>query len=370
MKYPHCTRCRRRRDRSTGLHPAVWLLVLLSATAGPAETLAQGPAFDAALRKSLVVSISGELRGVEKVGAGIIFGVEDSLMYVATANHVVRERSDAAERVRVELHFHPDALRAELLDNSDADMDLAVLQVDLRGANLPLERVSFGLLGYPDSLEPATGLYAVGHPEGERWSINFDPHPFERPDGSDLIFQTTAIAGGHSGGGLFDEEGRLVGMIKSRTTTQARATSIARVLEKLVEWRYPVSLEGRQLPDRWVEEEVQHVVKSALSVVGDAIRQREWSNVPEALAQVYEPYFGADFFSFFRYDRVEHTIEDLEWHSARSAISGTVKTTFYCRQSGRPRPVAYEGLPSARWTWTVDGRTLELADVQPLDDTP
>ena len=75
-------------------------------------------------------------------------------------------------------------------------------------------------------------MYAVGFPASRPWAANIQPDPVSEVTTSTLTFQTQFVQQGHSGGGLFNENWELVGLIKqdqppmrSRSASRRSSTS-------------------------------------------------------------------------------------------------------------------------------------------------
>ncbi|MEE8587464.1 MAG: SUMF1/EgtB/PvdO family nonheme iron enzyme [Acidobacteriota bacterium] len=78
--------------------------------------------------------IDAEIGGVPTFGAGIIFAHTRNRLYLATANHVVRKGLKDAQDLRLRFLSLPgEPVEAKLLEDRDADLDLAVLALDLHG---------------------------------------------------------------------------------------------------------------------------------------------------------------------------------------------------------------------------------------------
>jgi S1-C subfamily serine protease len=83
----------------------------------------------------------------ESFGAGIIFGYTASRIYIATANHVVRQGIDEAKNVRAQFRWLPgESIDAKLLEHVDSNLDLAVLVVTDR-VETDLKSLPFDQLG-------------------------------------------------------------------------------------------------------------------------------------------------------------------------------------------------------------------------------
>lgn len=118
---------------------------------------------------------------------------------IATNNHV------AAAGTRLEIKHRGQILRAEM-ESTSAGHDLALLTV-------------YGLtaapatLGGSGSLKVGQTLYAVGSSKGLEPSLSEGLVSSLRTVEDGVLIQTTApVSPGSSGGGLFDEQGRLVGL--------------------------------------------------------------------------------------------------------------------------------------------------------------
>ena len=164
---------------------------------------------------------------------------------MATANHVVRRGRgpQAAQRIEgleVKLNWLPGEWTAgQLLDDLDADLDLAVLSVKTSRGPLTGSQ-PFARLGRP--VERKNGVYAVGFPASRQWAANIQPDRVSEVTTSNLTFQTQFVQQGHSGGGLFNENWELVGLIKQDQPPNAGAIRIDAVIDQLKQWNYTVAL--------------------------------------------------------------------------------------------------------------------------------
>jgi tetratricopeptide (TPR) repeat protein len=147
------------------------------------------------VKDSVVVVKTLDTQGkVKAQGSGVIL----SPGRVATNCHVVE--GGASYRVGRGKELLPATLYAE-----DSDKDICLLD-------------AMGIQGKPAQLGKAAGLkvgdpvYAVGAPQGLELSLSGGMVAQLRGGPSPLIQTTAAISPGSSGGGLFDAEGRLVGL--------------------------------------------------------------------------------------------------------------------------------------------------------------
>ena len=221
----------------------VWAIATaILVLAGPEDARA-----DPGAAKQLIVMIDGEIQGRHAIGAGIIIGSGADRLYIATANHVVRQGPKKLEQIRVRLKFLPgEEIEAEVLSDFDRDLDLAVLSVKgVKALAIPLEIIPFQLVGAAAGLKRGDEVFTIGYPRGARWQVNVSPDRIADNTGDQLTFESLLVANGHSGGGLFDKDWNLVGMITADQPPNGVAVRIDRVLERLKRWDYPVKLTRR-----------------------------------------------------------------------------------------------------------------------------
>jgi hypothetical protein len=193
--------------------------------------------------QTLVVMIEGRLEGDPTFGAGLVVGEQGSTLYVATANHVVRRGTGVAQDVRVRLRTVPgERLPARVLEDADQQLDLAVLAVPIQGRPSASTGIAFGSLGSPRNLRRGDNVYAIGNPNGVEWGYNLTPYRYRDSDGDEFSFEALSIKNGHSGGGVFDDQWRLIGMTLRDQPPDGAALSIERIVGLLRKWGYPLAL--------------------------------------------------------------------------------------------------------------------------------
>ena len=190
----------------------------------------------------MVVMLRGRLEAVEFVGAGVIVGIQNDRLYVATANHVVRRAANEAEDLEVLLRWLPgEWLPARLLSDVDRNLDLAVVGVD-NADELAIPRLKWDILGDPVELRPGDEVVPVGQPAGTTWYVPQTSHLVAEVGTQDVRTEGD-LQPGNSGGALFTGDGRVVGLVSSIGTLLGRSTRIDLVLSQLRRWNYPVDLE-------------------------------------------------------------------------------------------------------------------------------
>jgi hypothetical protein len=233
--------------------PILMVIGLIGGLFSPIEIDAQGgrrpatqsqtAATPAERLNNMIVMIKCKIGDDESFGAGIIFGKRTNRLYISTANHIVRRNTDQAQNVRVQFKWLPGEWKAaELLDSTNRDLDLAVLAIDLSRENLELQALEWNQLGDPGLLKSGDSVYSVGYPNGEAWRTFETPNKIYKNTGGSIIFETTLVAPGNSGGALLNERREIVGMIREVDSSDGKAAGIQSVIETLREWNYPVDL--------------------------------------------------------------------------------------------------------------------------------
>ena len=108
---------------------------------------------------------------------------------------------------------------------------------------------------------------AVGNPQGNSWYTPRLLDSFSRVSGEEIHFESRTIQTGNSGGGLFDEQWNLVGMVIEDSPPTAKALQISTVIESIGEWEYSVRLVMNP------------------SGIQRSIRVREYTKIPEICVQ-------------------------------------------------------------------------------------
>ena len=157
-------------------------------------------------------------------GSGFIF---DSAGHVVTNHHVVDGSST------VEVAFSSGFKAYGTVIGSDADADIAVIQVDA-----PAEQIHPLAIGDSNSLQVGQSVVAIGNPFGLNGTMTLGiisglgrtQPAHESPGGgffstADVIQTDAAINPGNSGGPLFNLNGEVVGVNQSIRTTNVDATT-------------------------------------------------------------------------------------------------------------------------------------------------
>jgi hypothetical protein len=201
------------------------------------SVLAQTIDFDALKRH--VVMIDGDTQG-----AGIIVGLANERIYIATANHVVRDYK--TDEVFESLFARFFDLKGELIPlqvliDFNQDRDLAVLSVN---ANLIPQSIVSSIMplsvGDTDSLIFGDRVFNIGYQDATVWKMPGSGEYLNK-DIDNLILSSGTIKPGSSGGGLFNQQGQLLGIVLD---TKVNVLRIDVVIEFLNQWGYPVNFLG------------------------------------------------------------------------------------------------------------------------------
>jgi hypothetical protein len=217
----------------------VGLLLLLFANSGICQTTQTPAAPQFADVTRMVVMIEATLDGNVSQGAGLIFALEDRKAYILTANHVVRSASESTN-VKVYFISDPDlAVAATVMPRYSTDLDLAVLEADVKALDLQSEKpLPFGLLA-SDSQALVRGdqVFPMGYPVGMKWMSPIVPDHFDHSDAQYIYFQSNNVKEGYSGGPVCSANWRIVGIVLAVAQAPVvRALPIQVVLRQLKDW--------------------------------------------------------------------------------------------------------------------------------------
>jgi tetratricopeptide (TPR) repeat protein len=175
------------------LRYALIAAVLLVSVAAAAKT--PGQVYEQASKSTVVVRNLDSGGKARSMGSGVILPERD----VVTNCHVVKGASQI--KVRIGKKEYPATLR-----HSDWDRDVCSLSV--AGISAPAI-----LIGSTKALRVGAKVYAIGAPRGLELTLSDGiVSSLREVEGGQYIQTTAAISPGSSGGGLFDENGALVGL--------------------------------------------------------------------------------------------------------------------------------------------------------------
>jgi tetratricopeptide (TPR) repeat protein len=217
--------------------------VLAVVLAAPATIAAQGSDADRERAKSGVVMIEAKFPDMTtNSGAGIVIAADGQNVWVVTARHVIsRAVGDTATSIKV--MFEPRQgqwITAEPLDFRDTDLDIGAILVRLP-AGLPAAQLKGIGIAPASSLLRGVDVYPLGYPQGNRWRLSPRPDTLleavaGRPT---VVFQSSSLQPGNSGGPLLDGCGRVLGLVTQDASQEGHAIPIQAVVDTVRRWRFP-----------------------------------------------------------------------------------------------------------------------------------
>jgi Trypsin-like peptidase domain len=225
--------------------------------------------------KNLVVMIRGDLQDSPTIGAGLVFGVLDNRLYIVTANHVVRRGETEANNLEVEFWSVPnEPFSAKLLRPLNTTLDVAVLTVRLDEIGVSANQFPFQQLGTSADLNKTEFITTIGQGNGRPWVTLRDPINVISTESGLIEFQSPSISPGDSGGGVFTDSGKLVGMVIRDSPPSMVAIAIESLNETLQNERYPFNT-----VDNVSSTDKDQTIQSQTAVSNSATSSREM-NVP------------------------------------------------------------------------------------------
>ena len=193
--------------------------------------------------KLLVVMVRGRFGELETAGAGIIVGRGPDRLYVATANHVVRQPQEKnVTQLEVMLRWLPGEWHAaSVTADFDQQLDLAVVSVP--NANALLTQVQLNPARLAPEVKRTNQVFPIGYAGGTQWYSRVTPDLVSDVTSDTIRFETSLeLQPGQSGGALVNANYEIVGVVKHYATPHAVAVPMKRVLEWLEQRNYPVFL--------------------------------------------------------------------------------------------------------------------------------
>ena len=168
----------------------------------------------------------------QSAGSGVIVGMNDTELLIATNNHVV---SGAKE---VSVGFIDETTAEASVKGTSSQNDLAVLAVKLEDLSQEtLDAVSIASIGNSEDLVLGEQVVAIGNALGIGTSVTSGyvsamNRELTFSDGSSTVNQTQLIQTdapinpGNSGGGLFNMKGELIGINEAKSSTTSSGVTV------------------------------------------------------------------------------------------------------------------------------------------------
>ena len=170
-------------------------------------------------------------------GSGVIYSIDKATgdALIITNYHVVYDADAAniADKIQVFVYGSPlsgQAITATFVGGSMKE-DIAVLRV--KGSTIMKESIAkAAVLASSDAIHPGDTAIAIGNPQGKGISatygkVNVVTETLETTACDDVteislrvIRIDTAVNGGNSGGGIFDSQGRLIGIVSAKSIVE------------------------------------------------------------------------------------------------------------------------------------------------------
>jgi len=152
-------------------------------------------------------------------GSGVLISADG---YILTCHHVVADESAKTKSIRVTLNSG--AVYNATLVGADAGSDLAVIKIEPKNQ----EQFVYAEHGRSDRLVVGEHVVAIGNPLGTLGGsvtdgiISATERTIQTSDGTNMtLLQTNAaINSGNSGGGLFNLDGQLIGIVNAKYAAQ------------------------------------------------------------------------------------------------------------------------------------------------------
>ncbi|MEM8898662.1 MAG: trypsin-like peptidase domain-containing protein, partial [Bacteroidota bacterium] len=162
-------------------------------------------------------------------GAGLLVGEDESFYYGLTAFHVL----EVGESHKIQLYQGVDEYEAEILQTVSA-LDIAFFKFPKEGKSL-----SGFYVGTWKDMKFGDEVRSVGHPAGEKWSINIlNKLIAKEVDFDDRKFSISnqGIMGGCSGGPVFNQKGEWIGLITETGVVEAKGVKSEVLVKMLKSW--------------------------------------------------------------------------------------------------------------------------------------
>ncbi len=170
-------------------------------------------------------------------GSGVIYSIDKATgdALIITNYHVVYDADAAniADKIQVFVYGSPlsgQSINATFVGGSMKE-DIAVLRV--KGSTIMKESIAkAAVLANSDAIHPGDTAIAIGNPQGKGISatygkVNVVTETLETTACDDVteislrvIRIDTAVNGGNSGGGIFDSQGRLIGIVSAKSIVE------------------------------------------------------------------------------------------------------------------------------------------------------
>lgn len=190
---------------------------------------------------TVMIHVSGN-NDVKYQGAGIRVGEDKKNVYFTTANHVIEN----ATEINISFYGNSKSSVNAFVQYRSTELDLAVVSVllsDIRKKNIKFPRLSFVDQSY---LSLGDKLSSIGHPPGAPWLVSLKHHTLLQINIKDNLsvmrISKGTIEEGHSGGVIFNQNNKIIGLITKRMQSVAVIVKWSVIHAQLKEWKIPTGV--------------------------------------------------------------------------------------------------------------------------------
>jgi hypothetical protein len=176
------------------------------------------------------------IKAGSNIGAGFVVAASPRQIHIATAYHVIEGESTVAVTFA-----NPRGLKVEaaVRDFHDRALDLGILVVTTP-ADLDISTLGGAGAAHSKTTMDGAEVFPMGYPSQKEWHVSqIASFVSDDSDPTSVTIESMTVEPGNSGGPLLDRCGRIVGMVISERTKDARAVRIEHVLQS-VERRWKV----------------------------------------------------------------------------------------------------------------------------------
>lgn len=216
----------------------------------------------------LVVMIESVILGRVQHGAGIIYSIESDHYIIVTANHLVRtygRNQLTANVVDVIFHAMPEKrFQAEIMNYYSRELDIAVLRVSKNVVPTEIgSKVPFSFLRKGPSLTRGDAVYPIGYPQGYPWASPIEAGRFDRKIDGDICFQSAFVTKRYSGGGVFNHNWILIGMVVSATNAPiVKALAIDTLNGQMQTWGFQKGISNKKTTNPSLTDDINLVLST------------------------------------------------------------------------------------------------------------
>jgi len=238
----------------------------------------------------------------DETAAALLVGKDERNAYFITAYHALGPNSQGVTPSSVQLQFFasPETIPAKAFENFDEANDLGVVSIAVSSLPSKLPRIA------KTNAVAETPTRIIGHPSAGNWSAWSGTVQNENAGTNDPRHFTTnrddSLAGGYSGGPVFDSHGHFLGMHTSTESTYGIAMKSGDIFAQLAAWHVPTNnftsvTDPVNVPTDTSEQD-REAINRLLDTYSDFYHRKDaadlwslWPEAPPQTKQAIENYF-------------------------------------------------------------------------------